>query len=251
MKQEENKAFWNDRSKQCTGHDVSWWDINMKNIEVASLSKLICPNDHVLDVGCSNGASTLEIHNNTGASFLGIDYSELSIKEALAIENPKINFRCMNILDYDESERFDKVISIRYLINIMDKSNQYRAVENIHSALKRGGAYLMCEAFSGAFHNLNRARALFGLNPLQMPRQNVYFDEKEFEASIRGMFIIKNIIRHSSLYYIGTRLFQYLCLDSEPKEHDTELHRFFGKYGYETKNSGDFGPNKLYVLEKK
>ena len=60
-----------------------------------------------------------------------------------------------------------------------------------------------------------------------MPKYNNYFNESELEKSVEGMFIIEDIIKHSSLYYIGTRMFQYMSMDSEPKESDTEMHRFF------------------------
>ncbi len=269
LKQEENKQYWEKRAEKFVDHQVSWWDINMKKIEINTIAGLLSADDHVLDVGCSNGASTLELQERTGARFFGIDYSEKAIEQARALEPPaiqdypdddtgttdlssapKIEFLCKSILDFEEADRFDKAISVRCLINLMEHSDQLRALKHIHAALKPGGTYIMCEAFSGALDNLNRARMMFGLEPLPMPAYNNYFNEDELVQDVQGMFSVENIIKHSSMYYIGTRIFQYLTMDGEPKEADTDLHRFFAAYGHETNRSGDFGPNKVYVLKK-
>ncbi len=84
-----------------------------------------------------------------------------------------------------------------------------------------------------------------------MPVFNNYFNEGDFEEFITKYFSIVEIKKYASLYYIGTRLFQYLALDEDPNKKDTPLHRFFAKYDYETKKSGDFSPQKIYVLQKK
>jgi len=269
LKQDENKEYWEKRAEKFVDHQVSWWDINMKKIEIDTITGLLSPDDYVLDVGCSNGATTRELQEKTGARFLGIDYSENAIRQAKEYESPRLidysenapqqtrtddilflTFEHKSILDFQEQEIFDKAISVRCLINLMEYADQLQALRNIHACLKPGGLYIMCEAFSGALGNLNRAREVFGLAPLPMPAYNNYFDEDELATAIQGMFSIEGVIKHSSLYYIGTRIFQYMSMDAEPKEPDTELHRFFAHYGLETGKSGDFGPNKVYLLKK-
>lgn len=250
MKQEENKKMWNERANKFVGHQLSWWDINMKRIEINTISNLLYPNDYVLDVGCSNGVATFELQNKTGAKFLGMDYSEKAIQQAKKFENDNLSFIYKNILEYEETNLFDKVISMRCIINLMDYNDQIMALRKIYLSLKPSGIYIMCEAFSNALNNLNEARKLFGLDPLPMPKYNNYLDENKIIDMTKDMFVIEKVIRHSSMYYIGTRIFQYMCTNDEPKDYDSELHRFFAKYGFETNNSGDFGPNKVYVLKK-
>jgi len=250
LKQDENKEYWEKRAEKFVDHQVSWWDINMKKIEIDTIIDLLSPDDYVLDVGCSNGAATRELQEKTGARFLGIDYSENAPQQTRTDDILFLTFEHKSILDFQEQEIFDKAISVRCLINLMEYADQLQALRNIHACLKPGGLYIMCEAFSGALGNLNRAREVFGLAPLPMPAYNNYFDEDELATAIQGMFSIEGVIKHSSLYYIGTRIFQYMSMDAEPKEPDTELHRFFAHYGLETGKSGDFGPNKVYLLKK-
>lgn len=251
LNQEQNKQFWDGRAEQASGHQVSWWDINMKKIEIETLAGLISPDDYVLDVGCSNGAATLELYNKTKARFMGIDYSKGAIEQAEKIKNPNLQFRFQDVLTLNENNIYDKAISIRCLINLMKYSDQLQAIKNVHRALKPGGLFLIAEAFSEAFDNLNRVRVSVGLKPLPMPQYNSYLNEKKIETDLKDLFLIEKVIKHSSLYYIGTRVFQYLSLDEDPKGSDTEVHRFFGKFNFETKNSGDFGPHKVFVCRKK
>jgi len=232
------------------GHDVSWWDINMKRMEVEQIIPYLGKNDLVLDVGCSNGASTLDIYNHVKCRIHGIDYSQKSITQALNININELSFECGNIVSYITDKRFDKIFSIRCLINLMRFEDQKKAIINIHSLLNNKGIYIMAEAFYGGLVNLNKARKIFRLKPLKEPAYNNYLREEQFERSIDGLFRIIEIKRYASLYYLGTRLFQYLTLDNDPTDRDTDLHRFFARYSYETKNSGDYSPQKIYVLEK-
>lgn len=248
--QNQNLEYWENRANEYEGHELSWWDINMKQIEINTVSKFINPYDYVLDVGCSNGSSTKELQSKVNACFHGIDYSEKAINKAKLKQNDKLTFSCCNILDFEMNSVFDKVISIRCIINLMNSDDQIKAIKNIHTSLKPDGIYIMNECFIDGFENLNRARILFGLKPLPTPKHNNYIDNNIFEEKLNTLFNVKKIIKHASLYYIGTRVFQYLSKDDEPNESNTVLHKFFGNYGFETNNSGDFSPNKVYILKK-
>lgn len=245
---EENMKFWDEQTRSHTGHAVSWWDVNMKKLEIEHLTPFLKPSDYVLDVGCSNGSSTLEIQQRAGCRVKGVDYSAKSIQQTQSTD--RVEFAVGDILQLNEVETYDKIYSIRCLINLMTEESQQDAIRRIHRALKPKGLYLMAEAFWDGLQNLNRARAAFNLDPLEEPDYNLYIREGTFEKSIEPLFHIIEIQKYSSLYYLGTRVFQYLALDENPTESDTALHRFFSSFGYETKHSGDFSPQKLYVLEK-
>jgi cyclopropane fatty-acyl-phospholipid synthase-like methyltransferase len=249
--QKKNCIFWEGQADKYSGHMVSWWDINMKKIEVKNIVPYLTRKDLVLDVGCSNGASTLDIHKAVGCRIHGIDYSKKAIKQAQKIKNELLQFEYADILSFSSPIKYDKAVSIRCLINLMTKKDQLQALSNIRNLLKDKGLYIMSEAFMGALNNLNKARKLFSLKPLVQPKYNNYFREEQFKDMIKDKFKILEIKNFSSPYYLGTRLFQYLVMDDEPRGHDTKLHRFFAQYDRETQNSGDFGPQKIYILQKK
>jgi SAM-dependent methyltransferase len=246
---EENKSFWDEQARLHQGHAVSWWDVNMKKLEINHILPYLQSTDYVLDAGCSNGASTVEIQQAVGCKIEAIDYSSLSIQNV--IQHPNITYSVENILDLDKKEVFDKIFSIRCLINLMSQINQQKALLNIYQALKPKGLYIMAEAFWNALQNLNKARSAFDLPSLVEPEYNLYLREEKLEEFIQPYFRIVSVDKYASLYYVGTRIFQYLTLDNDPKKSNTKLHRFFATYGFETKHSGDFSPQKIYVLEKR
>jgi len=249
--QKQNQEFWDKMAEENEGHEVSWWDINMKKIEVKNIIPYLDKKDFVLDVGCSNGASTLDIYKQVKCKIHGIDYSQNSLEQAKKIRIKNLSFEYGNIIDYKTDRQFDKAFSIRCLINLMSDAHQKKALINIHRLLKVKGIYIMAEAFYGGLVNLNKARQFFGLNPLKEPSYNHYLRENQFESFITDYFNIIEINKYASLYYIGTRLFQYLAMDSDPTDKDTILHRFFSNYSFATKHSGDYSPQKIYVLEKR
>lgn len=251
LTQKENLAFWEKNSDKNTGHEVSWWDVNMKQLEVDELSKHLCKEDEVLDIGCSNGASTLDIYKKVGCSIHGFDYSEKAIDTASKIDEPNLSFENMSLLDLDEVAKYDKAYSIRCLINLMSVDDQKQALKNIHRALKVGGIYLMAEAFKGGLAELNKARSLFGLELMEEPIYNNYFDENELMVFLEDYYDIIEISNYASIYYLGTRVLQTMMVDGVVNQTDTDIHRLFRKYSRETANSGEFSPQKLFVLKKK
>lgn len=250
MNQEENLRYWEQRAREASGQSVSWWDINMKAIELDTLAPLLPAGAEVLEVGCSNGAATAELAARSGARITGIDYSPAAIAQAQALQRDGLRFEQADILHYQPARSYDVVFTIRCLINLLADGAQRTALENIHATLKPGGQYLMCEAFDGGLARLNEARAFFGLPPMPMPAQNRYFKDAELDDLLAGLFRVERVIRHASLYYLGTRVFQYLAMDEPPREFDTPLHRFFRGHGRETQHSGDFSPQRLYLLRR-
>jgi len=251
LSQKGNLNFWEDQAKKFKGHRVSWWDINMKQLEISQVLPWLKKTDHVLDIGCSNGAATLAIQKAIGCKIDGIDYSPLAIKQASRIKNVNLSFKEGDIVNFKSSIQYDKIFTQRCLINIMSLANQKKALINIHNSLKSDGLFIMEEAFYGGLSNLNKARKFFGLPPLNQPKYNLYFKEKQFEKFIKKYFKVVRIEKYASLYYLGTRLFQYLVLDKEPQGRDPKLFNFFNAYGFATRHSGDFSPQKLYVLKKR
>jgi len=251
LSQKGNLNFWETQAKRFKSHRVSWWDVNMKQLEIKQILPWLKKNDRVLDVGCSNGAATLEIQKVIGCKIDGIDYSPLAIKQAGKIKNKHLSFKEGDIVNFKSAIKYNKIFTQRCLINIMSAANQKKALINIHDSLKPGGLFIMEEAFYGGLINFNKARKFFGLAPLKQPKHNLYFREKQFEKFVKKYFKIIKIEKYASLYYLGTRLFQYLALSEEPKGRNVKVCSFFSNYDCSTKYSGDFAPQKLYILKKK
>lgn len=253
-----NHSFWESKAqKYKTTHDVTWGDINMLNLEIKNVSKFINKKDLVLDAGCSNGYSTFEIAKKTLAKTRAFDYSQESIRNAIKAQKTKdkkrqIYFYHGNILNIDEQNNtFDKVYSIRVLINLLSWRLQKKAILEMHRVLKKGGLYLLSEAFFGSMRNLNKLRVAADLPPLKEFDFNLFLREERFENFVKKYFDIVEIRKFSSIYYAASRFIRYLTQNKKMKDSFVnEINNYFAKFD-ETDSSGDFGINKLYVLRKK
>jgi len=136
----EIKKHWEDRAKvnqnAVTGTTN---DIYLRELEIKTFVKYlnslgIRKNSKVLDVGCGDGYTTLNIVKYiTDAHFIGIDYSANMIKNAN--ENLKnypslaenVSFKvgvAINIFDLFDLNEFDFILSDRCLINLGTSKNQ-------------------------------------------------------------------------------------------------------------------------------
>src|SRR5512143_3533316 len=82
MAQTANDAlnFWNDRSK--LGVAAGSNDIIAKQIEIKAISSYVRAGMCILDFGCGNGITAIEIAKNLDVDILGIDYAEEMITAA-------------------------------------------------------------------------------------------------------------------------------------------------------------------------
>lgn len=253
-----NHSYW-EKSAQKNKylHSASWGDINVINLEIKNVSKYIEGGDYVLDVGCSNGYSTFEIAKNKKIKIKAFDYSNKSIDYALRknkkyLNGSQITFYHANLLNIPEPNNlFDKVYTIRVIINLLSWDLQKKSILEIHRVLKPGGLYLMSEAFSGSLKKINILRREANLSELIMHDFNLYLEEKKLERFLSKYFYIVKIEKFSSIYYAASRFLRYLTIKNA--ERDSFINNFnnFFKDFEETESSGDFGVQKLYILKKK
>ncbi len=249
--------YWENQAiKFGDSSDVSWKDVNMINLEIRNIRPYIEDGDLILDAGCSNGYSTVRIGEGKKVKIKAIDYSIKSIEVARGRQQTDRLYRdiVFEVGDIgrieDQQNTFDKVYSIRVIINIPDWAGQKEAICEIHRVLKPGGLYLLSEAFTGSLRRLNALRAMAGMAELKAPHFNNYLREEELEDFVKDYFEVLDIKRFSSIYYAGSRFLRYLTMrKGEPDSYVNNVNSFFMEFE-ETENSGDFGIQKLYVLKK-
>lgn len=87
---------------------------NQRSQPFWDLLNLLRPSESpsVLDLGCGTGELTRELHIRLNAqSTLGIDSSSKMLERSQAFESNNLNFKNINILDFDPGTHFDIVFS--------------------------------------------------------------------------------------------------------------------------------------------
>jgi ubiquinone/menaquinone biosynthesis C-methylase UbiE len=209
----------------------------------------------LLEVGCGNGY-LLEVLRETFPEIrlCGIDYSPdmVSLASSRSVENCEIGREDVRALAFP-SEAFDVVVSERCLINLLDESDQHRAIRELHRVLKPGGHLVLIEAFTDGADNLNRARAELGLPANTIPPQNLWFEKAAFSSLVETLF--EEPIRNgsaelpprnflSSHYFVSRVL--YPAVTRREVLYNTEFVRFFRFLPPQ----GDHSPIQLYFMRR-
>jgi ubiquinone/menaquinone biosynthesis C-methylase UbiE len=258
--QEEVFTYWTQQAiKFGQSPSASWSDQMVIEKEIREIVKYLNDGDKVLDIGCSNGYSTLQIARQKQINIRGLDYIPEMIREArLRLESAKkelggnVEFDVGDITNLKEKdESYDRIIVIRVLINLGNWHRQLAGLQECIRVLKTGGMLLLSEATLQGWEKLNKFRREWGLTDIPMPPFNQYIDqEKIIKASSQNLQIIQ-VVDFCSTYYVGTRLLKPLLIKALGAKIDVadplmEWNQWFAQLP----SWGDYGTQKLFIFKK-
>ena len=145
---------------------ASWSDHRVIEMEIREIISRLDDGDRVLDVGCANGYSTIQLASQRVIKIRGLDYIPQMVEEARrrlqSLPSPilgDVEFDVGNILQLGEAaESYDKLIVIRVLINLESWDNQLPHCRNARACLRQGGTLLLSEATLQGWNKLNGLR---------------------------------------------------------------------------------------------
>ena len=258
---EEIRAFWR---RQAVEHgrspSASWSDHRVIEMEIRELVRRLEDGDKVLDVGCANGYSTIQLASQKAITIRGLDYLPEMIEQARASMQSlpssmpgKVDFEVGSVMAISEpSDTYDKVIVIRVVINLGEWSNQLTALRECARVLKPGGVLLLSEATIQGWSNLNDLRREWGLPDIPMPGFNNYLDERKVIDLMAAELELVELVNFASTYFVGTRLLKPLLAQAlggkvDPANPNAEWNRWFSMLPA----WGDYGTQKLFVFRKR
>lgn len=248
------RAVYDERS--LLGETSGSNDFILKDLETKYIMDEIQENSRILEMGCGNGKTLINICREKSCSGVGLDFSSGMIE--LAKENLKaegqldITFDVGELPNIKLGEKFDIAISQRCLGNLPNRDDQDLAIVNIISMLKPGGKYVMIEDCMQSHDRLNSARSKLGLYAIPQPWFNNFLDEDRVAAlKSKERKLIKGPIQVASTYYMLSRLIYAKLEDSkgvrpESLRYDSEINML----AYSLPNYGDLGAPTMWVWQK-
>jgi ubiquinone/menaquinone biosynthesis C-methylase UbiE len=254
------REFWRE---QAIAHGespaASWSDVRMIELEIRAIGDRLEDGDSVLDVGCANGYSTVQFATRRAARVRGVDYVPEMIASArsrlAALPAPlrgKVEFAVGDAAQLDEEPAsFDKVVSIRVVINLDSWDAQARALAEYVRVLRPGGTLLLSEATVQGWERLNALRREWGLDDIPMPPFNRYLDEDKVVETLAHDLELVECSSFGSTYYFGTRVLKPLlaAVSGAPVEVADPLSEW-NRLMASLPAWGDYGPQKLFVFRK-
>ncbi|HEX3421001.1 MAG TPA: class I SAM-dependent methyltransferase [Candidatus Udaeobacter sp.] len=258
---EQIKEFWRGQAIQHgQSTTVSWSDHRVIEMEIRALVQRLADGDKVLDVGCANGYSTIQLASQRAIEIRGLDYlpemigcARASLQSLSSPISGKVDFGVGSIMAIPEpSSIYDKVISIRVVTNLGEWSNQRIALCECARVLKPGGVLLLSEPTIQGWSKLNDLRREWNLPDIPMPAFNTYLDEQQIIEFMAAELELLELVNFSSTYFVGTRvlkplLAQLLGGKIDPANPNAEWNRWFSTLPA----CGDYGTQKLFVFRKR
>jgi SAM-dependent methyltransferase len=245
--------FWDGRAAM--GDLAGTNDFVLTKIEQAFLAEAIQRCSRVLDIGCGNGSSLIKLIVEKKCSGVGIDFSDKMVKLA------KQAAQSQGLGDHVEWHRrgvppvpnewgeFDIAYSQRCLINLKSVGQQKEAVLSVKDTLKNGGIYIMMECFLEGAEETNLLRRRLGLQAMDVPWHNLFFNLHEVKSWSTPAFYLEKIIHVSSTYHFLSRVVNAkLASDSgETLNYDAAINLLAARLPQEI---GEFGPVKACIWRK-
>lgn len=187
--------------------------------------------DTILDVGCGDGSSSI-LFAGRSKSVTGVDYIEGFVakarENAAAASSRNTEFDTGDVLDLSSVRKggrtFDKVISIRCLINLPTLKDQRKGIEEIAKCVKPGGHYICSEGWTEGMSALNELRASSGLGEIPVAKYNLLISRKDFEEATRPYFTVESYLGLGT-YLLVSRILHPLLAAPNPPRHDSAINR--------------------------
>jgi len=257
---EQIRDFW---TRQAREHGespmASWSDRMVIEMEIREILNRLSDGDHILDVGCANGFSTVQFAAQRKAQIRGVDYIPEMIVQARR-RLSRLDGQLQGTVDFvqgnvtalaEPGEAYDKVVATRVIINLCDWVQQLQGLHECSRVLKRGGILLLSEATVQGWMRLNQFRREWKLPDIPMPGFNHYLDEDKVIAALSGRLQLVELVNFASTYYVGTRVLKVLMNQAlggliDAANPSMEWNRWFSQMP----SWGDYGTQKLFVFRK-
>ena len=248
----EVRNFWNSRAG--LGNWAGSRDVVAKQLEIEAIASYVKNGMDVLEIGCGNGITAIELARRYQVNIQAFDYAEemISAAKMMSATAPcrgNITFQTGDVLNLpDFNKKFDLIYTERVLINLPNWKSQHKAIEDICSLLSHGGVYVMCENSQDGLDKINFLRSRIGLTKIDPPWHNRYFRDCEIaEMKICGV-VLEEINNYSSTYYFISRVVNaYLAAKQgvEPA-YDADINQL----ALNLPQIGDCGQGRIWLWRK-
>jgi SAM-dependent methyltransferase len=245
--------FWNERSS--LGEIAGTNDFVLTSIEQRFLLDSIPSGSRVLDIGCGNGGSLIQLAKHNNCTGIGFDFSDkmvgvaqASVGEAGLAQHVALYHRGVPPVP-SEWGTFKVAYSQRCFINLETVEAQKRAVLSVADSLEPGGTYIMMECFNEGAEETNLLRRRFGLEAMDAPWHNRFFNLHEVKSWSSPEFFVERVVHISSTYHFLSRVV-YAKLAQESGEtlcYDSPINLLAAQLPQEI---GEFGPVKACIWRK-
>lgn len=254
-KKDKMMTFWSERAIEYKSKpEANTNDIWLREIEIDFVSNIIQKYQfkNILDFGCANGFSTLELlKRNNKCHFEGwdinadmINVANESIKRKMSTH---ISFKRIDLLTEKNKLKFDFIYTIRVFQNMENFEIQKKIFDKLYLKLNNGGKFLYIESYASGYKEMNQDRLKLNLDLLPI-HPHLTLLTSEFDKYVSSKMKSLKTAHLSSSYYLITRLlYSYLAkINQEKIDYNHPIHQIASKLP----SIGKYGPQKAMLFQK-
>lgn len=253
-----NRQFWSKRVKKLgEKEELSIPDIYLNRKENRTIKKEVnlVRGLRILDIGCANGYSTIQINKREFNEVYGVDVNEELIRRAqqLTFKERRLDIHYINCemisLPFKD-DSFDVIYLKRAISNLPSQRKQREAIKEAFRVLKRSGKLYVLDLFKEGYDKLNQIRQRFSLHPISYPYHCTLLTEENLENMISGNLRVERKEDFTSTYYLLSRVLYPKIADflMAPVKNNSFWNYIFSFLP--SPSIGSLGVNKLYVFRK-
>lgn len=246
-------AFWNSRAG--LGQSAGSRDVIAKQLEMEALAKYVHDGMRILEVGCGNGITAIELARRFDVTLVGIDYAQEMVSAAKEMAGKQLlrgqlQFQVGDVQRLVELKdaRFDLIYTERVIINLPDWPAQRQAISDICQLLVQGGAFVMLENSHDGLDSINVLRTRVGLAAISSPWHNRYLRDDELDQLAIPNVILEKKDFYSSTYYFLSRVVNAWLAKREDKE--PEYEAAVNQLALELPAIGQLGQGRIWLWRK-
>ena len=220
------RAFWNSRAG--LGKWAGSRDVIAKQLEIAAIASYVRDGMRVLEVGCGNGITAIELARRFAVEVTAFDFAQEMVAAARSLAQGQAlrGSLSFDVGDVTRMPRFagvfDLVYTERVLINLPDWDAQRAAIAAILSTVAPGGAFIMCENSQDGLERINALREPLGLPRIDPPWHNRYLRDAEIARLEIDGVALEQVNHFSATYYFLSRVVNAALAAKAGKEPDYE-----------------------------
>lgn len=246
------KAFWNSRATLAEAAGSN--DLIAKQLEMAAIAGHVRDGMRVLDAGCGNGVTAIDLAERYDISVVGFDYAEAMIaaarhRLAAAALRGRVEFLVADTRAASlDLGTFDVVYTERVIINLPDWPAQEAAIRRLTGLLRPGGAYAMCENSQDGLDRINGLRSACGLTLITPPWHNRYLRDAEIAQCRTDGVRLEAVEHFTSTYAFLSRVVNAWLAKQEGREpaYDAPVNRL----ALDLPPFGEVGQTRLWIWRR-
>jgi SAM-dependent methyltransferase len=245
------RAFWNSRAG--LGQWAGTRDVTAKELEIEAIARYVRDGMRILDFGCGNGMTAIELARRYEVEVTGVDFAEQMVAAATGLAEGqqlqgRVNFQVGNVQDPGRLGQFDLIYTERVLINLPDWPAQRDALGRILDLLNEGGLYVMCENSQDGLDKINSLREQVDLPAIIPPWHNRYLRDEELGQFTYPGIKLEGMEFYSSTYYFLSRVVNAWLANQEGREPEYEAP--INHLALKLPPIGDLGQGRIWLWRR-